>query len=261
MPVLPNEVATFVSEKGGLSPEELSKLLESLGRIDSSIKVSVRRPNKSGKGSKQEAAQPIRDAIDYEHERVELRNEKLKKVQEILGCDDPIIEKEEINDEIYPKRLAPTDIVRCIVSAKEKLDELDRKRTLPSKIFMPREEIVLNIMTIIKKFEAKQVALRIAERQKRVVAGKTLEDIQATRVADLQKVRDDIAAEFAETPEEKALREEQEAIDANRTLTFDGNLHNLLDDAAEISAENPEATAAVLRQWIGIGGAVPKEDE
>ena len=261
MPILPNEVAEFVSEKGGLTPEELSKLLESLGRINPTIKVSIRRPNPSGKGSKQVATQPILEAIDYEHERLEKRNEKIKKVQEILNCEDDFLMREEINDEIYPKRLAPTDIVRCIEAAKEKLIEQDRKRTLPSKIFMPREEVVLNIMTLVKKFEAIQVAMRIAERQKRVVAGKTLEEIQAERNADIQKVRDDIEAENTETPEEKALREQREAIEANRTLTFDGNLHNLLDDAEEITAENPEAAAAVLRQWIGIGDAAAKKEE
>ena len=43
MPVLPSKLAEFVQAKYGLTPDELLKLSESLGRVNPEIKVTRRR--------------------------------------------------------------------------------------------------------------------------------------------------------------------------------------------------------------------------
>jgi flagellar biosynthesis/type III secretory pathway M-ring protein FliF/YscJ len=50
---------------------------------------------------------------------------------------------------------------------------------------------------------------------------------------------------------EAAAISEEEQAEINRVLDPFGSMHSLKDEIAELIAENPEAAAAVLRQWIG----------
>jgi flagellar biosynthesis/type III secretory pathway M-ring protein FliF/YscJ len=54
-------------------------------------------------------------------------------------------------------------------------------------------------------------------------------------------------AEAAAIAAEAAAREEE----IDRTLEPFGSIRSIRDEIAELVAENPEAAAAVLRQWIG----------
>ena len=253
--VLPNAFAQHASELVGVTPDELLKLLESLGRIDPSMIVTRRRADKKGKGSKvvggRKGKMSIDDAIEYEKRRTEKRNEKEKIVREIFGLQDEEFERNEINDEIYPKRMSPADIVRYVGAAEKQLEENDRLVERRKKVYSPREEIVLNVLSEIKKNEARRIAQAIAERQRQVVEGKTLEELDAERKQRLESIQ----AEARAAAEEVAA-EEQAEIDEKlavaRTLTpFDKNLRTLTDEAAELTSENPDAAAAVMKQWIG----------
>ena len=254
-PVLPNAFAQHASELTGLTPEEILKLLESLGRIDGAITVTRRRVDKSGKGSKvvgrRKGKMTIDDAVEYEKTRIEERNEKEKTVRELFGLEEMEVERDEFNEDVYPKRLAPTDIVRCVDAAEKRLDEIDRLRETRKKVFSPREENVLNILEEIKKYEATRLTQKIAERQRQSVEGKTIEELDAERKQRIENIQAEARAEWEATEAEEQAKID-EGLKAARTLTgFDPNLHTLVDEAAEITSENPEAAAAVMRQWIG----------
>ena len=253
--VLPNDFAQHVSELEGLTPDEILKLLQSLGRINTATTVTRRRADKKGKGSKivggRKGKMTIDEAVEYEIKRVEERNEKEKTVRELFGLEDAEFERAELNEEIYPKRLAPNDIVRYIEAGEKNLAEVDKLKERRKKVFSPKEELVLNVATEIKKHEAPRIAQKIAERQRLAVQGKTIEELDAERKERIEGIHAE-----AQAIVDAAAAEEQAKIDeglaAARTLTpFDKNLRTLTDEAAELTSENPEAAAAVMRQWIG----------
>ncbi len=255
--MLPNDLAEHVQTLGGLNSDELIKLFESLGRIDGSIVVSRRRP--AGKNSSKEVGgrkgkMSIGEAVEYEKQRAEARAEKEKIVREIFGFGEEIFERDEINDEIYPKRLAPKDIARSIEAAEAKLEEQDRMQEKRKKIFSTREELILDILELVKRYEAARTAKVVAERQRKTVEGKTLEQLEEEREARIRRMKGE-PEPIDETPEEREERlqqEEEQKQELIRTLPgFDKNFRTLIDEAGDLTGENVDAAAAVIRQWIG----------
>ena len=254
-PVLPNAFAKHASELAGLTPEEILKLLQSLERIDASITVTHRRADKSGKGSKvvdgRRRKMTIDDAVEHEKKRIEERNEKEKSVRELLGLKDAEFERPELNEDVYPKRLTPADIVRYVDAGEKRLEEIDRLRERRKKVYSPQEEIVLKVLTEIKKGEAPRVAHKIAEMQRQMVQGKTLEELDAERKRRIENIQAEAhaAVETASAEEQTTIEEE---LTASRTLTpFDKNLRTLTEEAGELVDENVDAAASIVRQWIG----------
>jgi hypothetical protein len=260
MPILPSKLAEYAQAQTGLTDDELIKLLESIGRINPEIVVTRHQTVKGRKASKKIGKMPIEDAVEYEKKRTEERHEIDRKIKEIIDVDlDELHERTELNDEIYPKRLAPTDIVRYTIAAKEQLEELDRERAKPRKVFSPREEAVLNVITLIKKYEAARVAQKIADRQRAAVLGKTMEELEAEHAAWLRKLKGEPEPETPEQTEERLKQEEEtrweeekRVEETARTLEgFDKDIHTLVDEAGMLVGENPDAAAAVVKQWIG----------
>jgi hypothetical protein len=259
-PLLPGKLVEHIQSRNGLTLEEQIKLLESLNRINPAMVVTRRKLVKGKKFPKTVGKIPIDEAVDYTKKRAEARKEKNQKIEELTGLHlDDFSDREKLNDDIYPKRLTPTDMVRYIKAGKEQLEELDRERAKSAKVFSPREEAVLNVITVVKKLETARVARRIAERQRDAVLGKTLEELDAEHAAWLRQLKGEPEPETPEQQEERLkkeeeqkLEEETEAEETARMLDgFDKDIHTLVDEAASLVAENPEAAAAVLRQWIG----------
>ena len=262
MPVLPNKLAQFVQAKYGLSPGELHKLFDSLGRVDDKIEV-VRRRKVEGKEYSKRVGEImlIEDATEYEQERAEERRVKDEKIDELIEDEDFHAMRVvlEVNDAIYPQRLAPIDIVHCVDSAKDKLEELARMRAKAPKIYLPREESVLDVITIIKKLEPLRVARRIATRQKNYIYGKTMQELEFEYSEWLRELRGDppppteeeLAAMLAAEEEARLEEERLAAEEAARNFEDFGTVRTLLDDVAELIRDNPEAAAAIIRQWIG----------
>lgn len=253
--MLPNAYAQHASELAGMTPDEILKLLESLGRIDDSITVTRRRADKNGKNSKvvggRKAKMSVDEAVEYEKKRIEERNEKEKNVRELFKLENEKFERAELDESVYPKRLAPTDIVRCVDAAEQRLEEIDRLRETRKKVYSPREEIVLNILALVKKYEAARVARRIAEKQRQAVLGKSIEELDQQRKDRIDGIQAETAGP-SPTPDEIEQKKIEEELEAARTLTgFDKNLRTLVDEAAEIASENPDAAASVMKQWIG----------
>ena len=253
-PILPSAFAQHAAELAGMTPEEILKLLQSLGRINESITVTRRRPEKSGKGSKvvggRKGRMTIDEAVEHGKIRIEERDEKEKTVRELFGLQVTESDRDEFNEDVYPKRLAPTDIVRCVDAAEKRLDENDRLEEKRKKVFSPREENILNIINEIKKHEAVRLTQKIAERQRQAVYGKTIEELDAERKLRFEVFRAELKR--PPTPEELEQQRIEEELEAGRTLVgFDGNLRTLTDEAAELTSDNPDAAAAVVRQWIG----------
>ena len=94
-------------------------------------------------------------------------------------------------------------MVRYIKAGKEQLEELDRERAKSAKVFSPREEAVLNVITVIKKLETARVARRIAERQRDAVLGKTLEELDAEHAAWMRQLKGEPEPETPEQQEER----------------------------------------------------------
>ena len=266
IPVLPNKLAEFVQAKYGLTPNELFKLTEALGRVDENIKVA-RRQKVEGKEHSKLVGKvlAIAEAVKYEKERIESRLVKEQKMQELLDKEDftKLVVHFDLSDSIYPQRLAPSDIVHSVDSAAEKLEALDRQRAVPPKIYSPRDEAVLDVITVIKKQEAVRVAKRIADRQRAYVFGKTMEELEAEYAEWLRELKGEPPPE---TEEERLAREEAERLaaetvaaeekriaDEEAARNFDElpDVRTLLDDAAELIRDNPEAAAAIIRQWVG----------
>jgi flagellar biosynthesis/type III secretory pathway M-ring protein FliF/YscJ len=170
------------------------------------------------------------------------------KARELLDIGDEVFERDEFEEGIYPKRLKPTDIVRYIDGAEKQLEEADRLREKRKKVFAPREEMLLDAMARIKKLEAIRVAQKIAEMQRLAIAGKTIEELNAEREERRKKILEGPPP----TPEEIEEQRIQAELEAARTLQgFDKNIVTLTDEAAELTSENPDAAAAIIRQWIG----------
>jgi hypothetical protein len=263
IPVLPNKLAEFVQAKYGLAPAELHKLFESLGRVDATIKVS-RRQIIEGKEYPKHVGKiiSILEAAEHEKGRAENRLIFAEKVKELIDDEDfhELVVPLEVNDAVYPQRLAPTDIVRCVDSAGEKLEALDRQRTKPPKIYSAREEIVLDAITIIKKLEPIRVARHIADRQRAYILNNPMDVLEAEYAEWLRILRGDpteeerLAKEEAERLITEAAAEEEARIAAEEAARNFGDLddvHTLLDDVAALIRDNPEAATAIIRQWIG----------
>jgi len=263
MPVLPNKFAEFVQAKYGLTPDELHKLFESLERVNPHIHVDRRRKIEGKERSKAFGKRMlIEDAVKYEKERAENRHAKDQKIREELLDDvdfDELMVRLEVNNSIYPQRLAPTDIVRYVDSAGEKMDALDRERAKPVKIYSPREETVLDVITLIKKQEPIRVAKHIANRQKAYILTHSLEELEAEYAEWLRNLRGDPPPETEEEMMARLVAEAEQQIEEDRIAAEEAarnfgdlpDVRTLLDDAAELILTNPEAAAAIVRQWIG----------
>jgi hypothetical protein len=254
--ILPNDLAEHIGSFAGLTPEELARLFESLQRIDSSFTVSRRKGVKGKSYSRKVRGSNmnIADAVEYEKNRHEERIEKERKIKEINGIDEEIFDRDELNDEIYPKRLTPVDIVRSTEAAKERLTEIDRERLKLPVIFAPRDEAVLDAIAIVKKYETARLAQAIADRQRKEIIGKSKEQLKAEEEKKLRQMKGE-PEPHEETPEEKAEREAREIEEArlrnDELVGFDSNFRTLVDEAAQLTDENPDAAVAIVRQWIG----------
>jgi len=263
IPVLPNKFAEFVQAKYGLTPDELHKLFESLGRVNPNIHIDRRRKVEGKEHSKVFGKRMlIEDAVTYEKERAESRHARDQKIREKLLDDidfDELMVRLEVSDSIYPKRLAPSDIVHCVDAAGEKIDALDRERTKPTKIYSPREETVLDVITLIKRQEPIRVAKHIANRQKAYILTHTLEELEAEYAEWLRNLKgepppeteEEMMARLAAEAEEQMEEERAAAEEAARNFGDLPDVRTLLDDAAELIRTNPEAAAAIVRQWVG----------
>ncbi|MDR1480473.1 MAG: hypothetical protein LBJ00_16190 [Planctomycetaceae bacterium] len=263
--ILPDDIARHVGSFVGLTPEELVRLFESLGRIDSSFEVQRYKGVKGRNYSRKTGGKMgIADAAEYEKNRQEERIEKEKKILEIHGIDQTIFNREDLNDEIYPKRLTPSDIVRSTEAARDRLQEMDQDRAKPKMEFSPRDEVVLDAMIMVKKYETVRMARAIAEWQRGNIIGKTKEQLKEEAAKKLRQQKGEPEPHI-ETPEEKVLREARER-EAERLMHdelegFDPNYRTLVQEAAELTDENPEAAAAVISQWIGnTTAAEPKNN-
>ncbi|MDR1484690.1 MAG: hypothetical protein LBT09_07685 [Planctomycetaceae bacterium] len=255
MDILPDDLARHVSFFVGLKPEELIRLFESLGRIDNSFKVQRYKGVKGKKNPRKIGGKMgIVDAAEYEKDRFDERVEKEKKILEIHGIDKSIFDRDELNDEIYPKRLTPNDIVRSMDAAKERLHERNEERAKIKVEFSPRDEVVLDAMIMVKKYETVRLAQAIAERQRENIIGKTKEQLKEEEDKKMRQMKGEPEPHI-ETPEEKAEREarerEEERLKHDELIGFDPNYRTLVQEASDLTDENPEAAAAVIKQWIG----------
>jgi sulfur carrier protein ThiS len=241
----------------------LLKLADSLGRVNPDIKVARRQKVEGKEYSKLVGkVMTVVEAAQYEKDRIEHRLAKDQKIRELLEeVDfDELMVRLEVNEDIYPKRLAPTDIVRCVDSAGEKLEALDRKRAIAPKIYSPREETILDVITLIKKEEPARVAKHIAARQLAYILNNPMEVLEAEYAEWLRNLRGDPTEEERLAMEEAARLEAEEAAieearlaaeEAARNFEDLASLHTLLDDVAELIRNNPDAAAAIVRLWIG----------
>jgi len=261
-PVLPNTLAMFVQAKYGISPDELHKLFASMGRVDETIKIA-RRQGVKGKEYSRRIGKvlAILDAAEFEKERAEKRHVKEGKINELID-DEEFLELRvplEVNDSVYPKRLSPLDVVHCIDAAGERLEELDRERAKPLKIYSAREEAVLDVITFIKKEEPVRVARMIAARQLAYIFSKPMEELEFEYSEWLRNLKglpppeteEEMMARLA--AEEEQLLEEERLAAEEAARNFDDlpTVYTLLDEIAELIRNNPEAAAAIIRQWIG----------
>jgi flagellar M-ring protein FliF len=72
------------------------------------------------------------------------------------------------------------------------------------------------------------------------------------------RIRAEMEAKAAAEAEAAAVAEAEQEDEINRTLDSFGSIRSLKDEIAELIAENPEAAAAVIRQWIGNAVLVEK---
>ena len=269
MPVLPNKLVEFVQAKYGLTPDELHKLFESVGRVNQEIKV-VRRRSVAGKEYSKVVGKPmeINEAIQYEKTRNENRHVKEEKIRGLI--DEPefneLIVRPEVNDAIYPQRLAPLDIVRYVDSAGEKLAALDRERAKPPKIYSVREETLLDVITLVKKQEPIRLARYIAEKQRAYIVENPLDVLEAEFAEWMRKLKGEPPPETEEEKMARLVREEEQRLEEERIAAeeaarnFDDlpDVRTLLDDVAELILTNPDAAAAIVRQWIGNSVLIEK---
>jgi hypothetical protein len=264
MRVFPNRLAEFAQMQSGLSADELAKLFGALSKVNEKVTVSRRRPVPGKTISKvvggKERKMTVIKAADYEQKRFESKSEKDKKIDELLDLEaEPLVPHEAVSDSVYPQRLAPNDIARYTETADEKLQALDLARSRTSPIFAPREETIIDIMFLIKKHEALRVAKKIAERQRAGVLNKTLEELEADYAEWLRKLRGDPPPETEEEKAARLVKEEEERIaeearaaeEAAKNFNELPSVFTLIDDVALMIAENPDAAASVVRQWVG----------
>jgi flagellar M-ring protein FliF len=72
------------------------------------------------------------------------------------------------------------------------------------------------------------------------------------------RVRAEMEAKAAAEAEAAAVAEAEREEEIERTLDSFGSIRSLKDEIAELIAENPEAAAAIIRQWIGNAVLVEK---
>ncbi|MDR2170392.1 MAG: hypothetical protein LBP59_09645 [Planctomycetaceae bacterium] len=262
--ILPDDLARHVGTFVGLTPEELGRLFSSLGRIDGSFVVQRYRGVKGKNYSRKVGGKmKITDAAEYEKDRVDERREKEKKILDIHGIDKTIFNRDELNDEIYPKRLTPSDIVRSTDAAKERLREIDQERAKQKIEFSPRDEVVLDAMIMVKKYETLRLAQAIADRQRENIIGKSKEQLKEEAARKMREMKGE-PEPHVETPEEKILREarerEEERLKRDELAGFDPNYRTLVQEAAELTDENPDAATAIIKQWIGNVGVVENKN-
>jgi len=249
-----------------------------MNRVNDTLKVTRRRKVEGKEyskpvGGRKDRLLAIADAVKYEQDRAESRRSKEKKVREDLLDEvdfDELMVRLEVNDSFYPKRLTPTDIVESIDTAAEKLEALDRRRAGKPRIYSAREETILDVLTLIKKQEPLRVARHISERQRAYIFRHSLEELEAEYAAWLRRLKGEpepeteeerLAREAAEQLLDEAANEEENRIAAEEAArNFDdlASVHTLLDDVATLIRENPEAAAAIVRQWIGNPAAENK---
>jgi hypothetical protein len=271
--VLPNKLAQFVQAKTGLTPEELHKLFASIGRVDDSITIARRQKVEGKEYSKVVSGRkpiPIVEAVKYERERIDNWLLKEQKVQELFDSEvnfDELMLRLEVNNSFYPKRLAPADIVNYVGSAGEKLDTIDLLRKVPKRTYSPREETVLDVITLIKKQEPLRVAKHIADRQRAYIFSHSLAELEAEYKEWLRILKgepteeEQLAMEEAKRAEAERIAVEEARVaaeEAARNFADLPDVRTLLDDAAALIRENPEAAAAIIRQWIGNAVLVEK---
>lgn len=259
-PLLPRNLVEHIQSRNGLTFDEQIKLLEALSRINPALVVTRHKLVKGKKFPKAAGKVSVEEAVELVKKRAEERNEKNRKIEELTGLQLKDLQYTELNDEIYPKRLTPADIARYIEAGKQQLEALDQERAKTAKVFSPREEAVLNVITTIKKFEAARVAQKIAERQREAVLSKTAEELEAEHAEWLRKLKGEPEPETPEQQEERLKQEEEQRIaeeaaaleEASRLLDgFEKDIHTLVDEAGTLVEENPDAAAAIVRQWIG----------
>ena len=267
MPVLPNKLAEFVQEQRGITTDVLLKLLESVQALNEDTEVAQIRKIAGKKYSTliggRKAFGSTADAIEHTKERVEQRHEKEEKILELLedvDVDDLML-RNSVRDSLYPQPLAPTDIAEYVDSAIEKLEKRDRERaSIPKQAYSPRDETMLDVITLVKKLAPIRLARRFSEWQKAYIAIKTPEQLEAEHKEWLRLLRgepteeDRLAMEEAErlaTEEAAAEADRIAAEEAARNLNDLADLHTLLDDVADLIKNNPEAAAAIVRLWVG----------
>jgi flagellar biosynthesis/type III secretory pathway M-ring protein FliF/YscJ len=149
-------------------------------------------------------------------------------------------------------------------AAKERLQKIDAERVKPKIEFSPRDEVVLDAMIMVKKYETVRLAKAIAERQRENIIGKTKEQLKEEEAKKLRQMKGEPEPHI-ETPEEKAAREarerDEERLKNDELTGFDPNYKTLVQEAAELTDENPEAAAAVIKQWIGNVGITEIKNE
>jgi hypothetical protein len=272
IPVLPPKLAEFVQENHGVTTDVLLKLLESFERVDPDIEIARRRTVDGKPYSKlvggRKAFGPVGDAVKYTQERLDERHEKSEKIHELIDdvdWDGYMIHLG-VRDTLYPQPLAPVDIADYVDSAGKKLEALDRERAEPPKrVYSARDEVMLDVITIVKKDAPLRLARRLAEWQKMYILTRTPEELEAAHKEWLRVLRGDPTEEERLAMEEAArLAEEEAEAEAERLAeeaalrNFDdlAELHTLLDDVADLIKNNPEAAAAIIRLWIGNTAAV-----
>ncbi|GHT26260.1 hypothetical protein FACS18942_03400 [Planctomycetales bacterium] len=267
MAILPNNLAEHIQTMGGLSSDEIIKLLESIERIDERTKVTLQRPvprkNTSRPAKGKQGNMKIAAAVNYEKKRAAQRVEKEQQVLELFNFDSSVLPHEELNGEYYPKRMTPDDIATNIKAARQNLLEIDQHRIKAARPSSPNEEAVLNVMMNIKRMEAARIAGYIARKQRDLVLGKTPEQLEQERKERIEQIKIEaglIPPPDRELTEEEKKAEEDEKQKAIRTLQgFGKDIHTLADEAGDLAGENIEAAAAVVKQWIG--NVAEKQDE
>lgn len=237
-----------ICNEGGLKPEHIAWLLDSLGKVGGASTVTRLTTRANARGKKKRLS--FDAAIRYALEKAEERRERETAIKLSRGMK---LSKEELSpvpfstdDNVYPKRVSPTDIGRSLDAAREKLAQVEKTKTPTTGRI--HAEILLRVIERIKTLEAIRVARMIAARQDALYKGGSVEEIEEER-----RARDE--ARQAESRQ----RQQEDEEKAQRTLDgFGKGLHTLIDEATEVVGADYDASAKVLNQWIG---AAPTSDD
>jgi hypothetical protein len=231
-----------------LEPEELDRLLELLGRNNKERLVLRRKV-----GSILDVAKGrilwlkpyrlnLREAREMIHELAEERRvkrveEQKRKKRRYRTEVPPLPPPEQIE---YPKKLSPDDIFLSAETAREHLEEADRRRPSAG-IDKIRAGLLLRAMELLKSDEAVRFARRIG----------FLAHQHLNRTPEEREMIE------ARKREEERLRGEEKGEDDSKTVRtlpkFGKNLTTLAEDAGRVVEENYDSAAKVIRQWVGNG--------